>query len=197
MHLKALLAACLGLSCEAFTIIRVGGPGTLRLRGVGGRRGLLETLEAVESVMDSPSVLSAGKADFDPNKGVRNIPDDQIITLRKPAGIKWSQDEAGNIYVGKMEPDCSAARTGLVKQGDKLLFMSAAWGNDMWSCKGSSVDFVAQAEFQRAAPDLRIVLERGGKIVTKPKAQGKKSDAELLAEMDKDEEERPKWLGIF
>eukprot|EP00271_Cylindrocystis_brebissonii_P012982 TRINITY_DN32515_c0_g1_i1.p1 TRINITY_DN32515_c0_g1~~TRINITY_DN32515_c0_g1_i1.p1 ORF type:complete len:376 (+),score=55.06 TRINITY_DN32515_c0_g1_i1:132-1130(+) len=58
--------------------------------------------------------------------------DEYIVELEKPLGIKFYKGEDGATYVDAMVPGQSAASSGLITEGDKILETSAVFGDDMW-----------------------------------------------------------------
>ncbi|CEM04295.1 unnamed protein product [Vitrella brassicaformis CCMP3155] len=123
-----------------------------------------------------------------------------MIELQKPLGIEWNQDEFGNVYVRKLTPGGNADQSGAIKPGNQLLMVSAAWGDEMWSTKGSGVNMVETAIRNRAQPPVRLVFATPKGQTTGPAVAKTKSDAELLKELQAEEDERKKdkkFFGLF
>eukprot|EP00275_Glaucocystis_incrassata_P002009 EC124543.1.p1 GENE.EC124543.1~~EC124543.1.p1 ORF type:complete len:169 (+),score=13.70 EC124543.1:71-577(+) len=82
-----------------------------------------------------------------------------MVVLPKPMGIVFEEGPDGRIYVAEVTEGGAAAKSGLVKVGDRIKATSATFGDEMWSAEGSDFGRVLAAIKTRAY-DVKLVLER-------------------------------------
>jgi DNA repair ATPase RecN len=51
-----------------------------------------------------------------------------VVELRRPIGIHVVEGPGKSIIVAGMKPDLGAAKSKRVRKGDRLMAMSASWG---------------------------------------------------------------------
>lgn len=143
---------------------------------------------------------------------------DRVIEMSKPLGLVLEEDEKQNIYIKSAQPGSNAVqyfRSGKIKEGDQLTMISATFGDEMWSTRGVGLGMVMQSVKIRAGNNVAIVVEtpkgaKQGKSMVDPAiekkrlaqekaAKNRKSDAELLAELDETDEKlkKKKFFGLF
>lgn len=139
-------------------------------------------------------------------------PNDRVVELRKPMGLVLEEDERGNVYVVEIYPGSNAARTKNISVGDKIAFVSATFGDEVWSAKGVGLSRVRSAIKLRQGPLVKLVLEttkEGEKKRQRDadklrKQQEEKESTEdkrnrLLSELQDDTKKQKKkgWYGLF
>ncbi|CAN0352872.1 unnamed protein product [Ascophyllum nodosum] len=139
-------------------------------------------------------------------------PNDRVVELRKPIGLVLEEDEQGNVYIVEILPGSNASRNKQVNVGDKIAFVSATFGEEIWSAKGVGLNRVRSAIKLRQGPIVKLVLETTKEGQQKmerdaaklKKQQDAKEDEEvkrnrLLEELDEDTKTQKKkpWYGLF
>lgn len=143
---------------------------------------------------------------------------DRVIEMSKPLGLVLEEDEKQNIYIKSAQPGSNAVqyfRSGKIKEGDQLTMISATFGDEMWSTRGVGLGMVMQSVKIRAGNAVKIVVEtpkgaKKGKSMVDPMiekrrkenekaAKNKKSDAELLSELNETDEKlkKKRFFGLF
>lgn len=139
-------------------------------------------------------------------------PNDRVVELRKPLGLVLEEDERGNVYIVEILDGGNASRKKTINVGDKISFVSATFGDQIWSAKGVGLSRVQSAIKLRSGPFVKLVLEtskEGAKKMQrdaanlKKKMESQESEAEkrdrLLLELSDDTKTQKKkpWYGLF
>jgi len=81
------------------------------------------------------------------------------VECSKPLGVVFQEGPDGAVYVGSIEKNGNADKTGMFQVGDKIKEVSATFGDEMWPA--------ANADFQRILSaiktrqfNVRLLLER-------------------------------------
>ncbi|CAM9474455.1 unnamed protein product [Laminaria digitata] len=139
-------------------------------------------------------------------------PNDRVVEVRKPLGLVLEEDERGNVYIVEILPEGNASRKKSINVGDKISFVSATFGDQIWSAKGVGLRRVQSAIKLRSGPSVKLVLEttkEGAKKMErdaanlKRKMESQESESEkrdrLLLELSDDTKTQKKkpWYGLF
>ncbi|CAM9593169.1 unnamed protein product [Ectocarpus sp. 13 AM-2016] len=139
-------------------------------------------------------------------------PNDRVVELRKPMGLVLEEDERGNVYIVEIVPGGNASRKKQINVGDKITFVSATFGEEIWSAQGVGLSRVQSAIRIRSGPTVKLVLETSKEAEKKmardsarlKKIQDAKETEEdkrdrLLRELSDDTKVQKKkpWYGLF
>mmetsp|Transcript_15370 Transcript_15370/g.22825 ORF Transcript_15370/g.22825 Transcript_15370/m.22825 type:complete len:202 (+) Transcript_15370:10-615(+) len=138
-------------------------------------------------------------------------PNDRVIKLTKPLGLVLQEDNKGDVFIAKINSTGSAIRNKKVFEGDKISFVSATFGDELWSVRGAGVSRVQRAIKVRQGNEVSLVLESTKESAAKLKkindeeankrkfqedAQKKKD--RLLVDLDEDTKKKSKkFFGLF
>eukprot|EP00903_Cladosiphon_okamuranus_P011731 g11030.t1 len=139
-------------------------------------------------------------------------PNDRVVELRKPMGLVLEEDERGNVYIVEIVPGGNASRKKSINVGDKITFVSATFGEEIWSAQGVGLSRVQSAIRIRSGPTVKLVLETSKEAEKKMARdaarlqrmqEAKETEAEkkdrLLRELQEDTKIQKKkpWYGLF
>ncbi|CAN0364571.1 unnamed protein product, partial [Ectocarpus sp. 13 AM-2016] len=74
-------------------------------------------------------------------------------------GLVLEEDERGNVYIVEIVPGGNASRKKQINVGDKITFVSATFGEEIWSAQGVGLSRVQSAIRIRSGPTVKLVLE--------------------------------------
>ncbi|CAM9161428.1 unnamed protein product [Ectocarpus sp. 4 AP-2014] len=226
-------AALLAVSTECLAFM---GPSTASVLALGSTQGSSVSTSAVSRQPSRGMLSMASKKDEEAARQLSNMaraarkvgPNDRVVELRKPMGLVLEEDERGNVYIVEIVPGGNASRkkqinvsfscptpittlsTSLV--GDKITFVSATFGEEIWSAQGVGLSRVQSAIRIRSGPTVKLVLEtskeaekkmardsaRLKKLQDAKETEGDKRDR-LLRELSDDTKVQKKkpWYGLF
>mmetsp|Transcript_20636 Transcript_20636/g.31174 ORF Transcript_20636/g.31174 Transcript_20636/m.31174 type:complete len:209 (-) Transcript_20636:440-1066(-) len=115
-------------------------------------------------------------------------PNDRVVEIRKPLGLILEEDERGNVYVASVSPGGNAARSKKIGEGDKIVMISATFGDELWSTRGVGLNSIMKAIQVRAAPQVKLVLESTEETGVKASAAA----SQAQAKREKEESEKQK-----
>ncbi|CAM9833813.1 unnamed protein product, partial [Phaeothamnion confervicola] len=129
----------------------------------------------------------------------------------QPLGLVLEEDGDRNVIVAEVRSGSNAAKSGKVKPGDKIAFVSATFGDEVWSARGVGLSRVQSAVKVRQGDYVTLVLESGKETAAKAKnasavmAAKKQAEedaavkkARLLEELEADSQKRKKgFFGLF
>uniref|UniRef100_A0A6U1P4I4 PDZ domain-containing protein n=1 Tax=Fibrocapsa japonica TaxID=94617 RepID=A0A6U1P4I4_9STRA len=119
---------------------------------------------------------------------------DRVAEVNKPLGMVLEEDERGDVYVADVIPGGNAARTGKIFQGDKVVMISATFGEEVWSTRGVGIGSVMNAVKVRSGNSVKVVLESTAE--SKQKAQeAAMTAAEIRAARAAEEEKNRQLLA--
>eukprot|EP00752_Nemacystus_decipiens_P009173 g8194.t1 len=213
LFFAALLAASTG--CLAFTAV----PSAASIRAVGSQGAAAVSSSAV-SRKAPRGMLSMASKDEEVERQLANMaraarkvgPNDRVVELRKPLGLVLEEDERGNVYIVEIVPGGNASRKKSIQVGDKITFISATFGEEIWSAQGVGLSRVRSAIKIRSGPTVKLVLETSKEAQRKndrdaarlKKIQDAKETEEerkdrLLRELSEDTKIQKKkpWYGLF
>lgn len=82
---------------------------------------------------------------------------DMMVEVAKPLGCLLEEDKQGNVFIAEVTPGGNADKAGLVK-GLEIQMVSATFGSDMWSAKGTGLDRVMKAIKVRIGTTVNLVV---------------------------------------
>ena len=118
---------------------------------------------------------------------------DRKVTFRKPnsattglvLGLKFKESFAKAVTIDKIVEGTEAARLereGKIAVGDEVVMVSATFGDEMWSCRGSGKYRLEKSIAVRQGSGISFVLERP--------SDGKKQNMKAMQEKQKKEADR-------
>ena len=138
---------------------------------------------------------------------------DRVVTINKPCGLVLEETENGDVIVAGIQPGSNAEMSGEeIRLGDTISMVSATFGNEMWSTKGTGLVRVQRAIQVRQGSTVSMVLTGGSKGKQNPfanlfkkKASAAEEEAKEKAEVGMLEQEvleersqaAKKFFGIF
>ncbi|CAM9502887.1 unnamed protein product [Pylaiella littoralis] len=215
LFFAALLAASTG--SLAFTAV----PSATSVRTLGSSQAPSASFSSSVSRKTPRGMLSmVSKKDEETNRQLSNMaraarkvgPNDRVVELRKPMGLVLEEDERGNVYIVEIVPGGNASRKKMINVGDKITFVSATFGEEIWSAQGVGLSRVQSAIRIRSGPTVKLVLETSKEAEKKmardsarlKKVQDAKESEEekrkrLLGELSDDTQTQKKkpWYGLF
>ncbi|CAB1117692.1 unnamed protein product [Ectocarpus sp. CCAP 1310/34] len=210
-------AALLAVSTECLAFM---GPSTASVRALGSTQGRSVSTSAVSRQPSRGMLSMASKKDEEAARQLSNMaraarkvgPNDRVVELRKPMGLVLEEDERGNVYIVEIVPGGNASRKKQINVGDKITFVSATFGEEIWSAQGVGLSRVQSAIRIRSGPTVKLVLETSKEAEKKmardsarlKKIQDAKETEEdkrdrLLRELSDDTKVQKKkpWYGLF
>ncbi|KAG5188192.1 hypothetical protein JKP88DRAFT_353492 [Tribonema minus] len=138
-------------------------------------------------------------------------PNDRVVEIRKPLGLVLEENEKGDVFITKVKDNSNASRNPKVFPGDKISFISATFGDDLWSVRGAGLARVQNAVRVRQGDSVRLVLESTNESKSKIAAAAAEAkerkkyeeDAQvkrdrLLKALDEDTKKKSKkFFGLF
>ena len=99
---------------------------------------------------------------------------DRKVTFRKPntatkslqLGLRFRESFGKAVYIDKILPGTEAARLereGKIRVGDEITMVSATFGDEMWSCRGSGKYRLEKSISVRQGMTISFVMEGSGK----------------------------------
>lgn len=97
-------------------------------------------------------------------------PGDRKVSFRKPnaatqgimLGLKFREGWGKAVFIDKIVPNTEAARlkaAGKIKEGDEIVMVSATFGDEMWSCRGSGKYRLEKSIAVRQGMTIDFVVE--------------------------------------
>jgi len=97
-------------------------------------------------------------------------PGDRKVSFRKPnaatqgimLGLKFREGWGKAVFIDKIVPNTEAARlkaSGKIKEGDEIVMVSATFGDEMWSCRGSGKYRLEKSIAVRQGMTIDFVVE--------------------------------------
>jgi len=121
---------------------------------------------------------------------------DRVVEIRKPLGLVLEEDERGNVYVASVNPGGNADKTRKVEVGDKIVMISATFGEELWSTRGVGLASIMKAVQVRAAPSCKVVFESSDETSQKS-SRASKMAAEKKAREESEQQKRDRLLAEF
>ncbi|CAM9183196.1 unnamed protein product [Ectocarpus fasciculatus] len=210
-------AALLAVSTECLAFM---GPSAASVRALGSTQGPSVSTSGVSRQPSKGMLSMASKKDEEAARQLSNMaraarkvgPNDRVVELRKPMGLVLEEDERGNVYIVEIVPGGNASRKKMINVGDKITFVSATFGEEIWSAQGVGLSRVQSAIRIRSGPTVKLVLETSKEAEKKmardsarlKKLQDAKESEEdkrdrLLRELSDDTKVQKKkpWYGLF
>ena len=136
---------------------------------------------------------------------------DRKVTFRKPntatqglmLGLKFRESFGKGVYIDKILPNTEAARLkqqGKISEGDEVVMVSATFGDEMWSCRGSGKYRLEKSIAVRQGMTISFVLENNDPNRMKKAAGAQKKEQERLTRLQRQltqEVEAEKKKGLF
>lgn len=85
------------------------------------------------------------------------VPYTYTIPLRRPIGLHVVEGPQGGVYVQYIKPDMGAAKSRLVEVGDRVVAMSASWGDKMWDVKSVESFVIGVTNRKDSVVSLRLL----------------------------------------
>ncbi|CAM9525686.1 unnamed protein product, partial [Choristocarpus tenellus] len=99
-------------------------------------------------------------------------PNDRVVEIQKPMGLVLEEDERGNVYIVEILSGSNASKNKKINVGDLVSFVSATFGDEVWSAKGVGLGRVQSAIRLRQGNKVKLVLESTKEsLVSQRKAQ--------------------------
>jgi hypothetical protein len=209
LALFALAATCLAGWAAAFAPLLAPGspsvcPAQARSRAGASARGAVGALRAANDEDDALTKMMRASRKAGPN--------DRVVELRKPLGLVLEEDPIGDVYITKIKENSSAdKKRDKIFEGDRIAFISATFGDDLWSVRKAGLGRVQKAVKVRQGDFVTLVLEttqeskkkaaqaqkeRKARLGTAEQQQAKRD--KLMAELQKDTEKKSKkFFGLF
>jgi hypothetical protein len=133
------------------------------------------------------------------------------VTFRKPntatqglmLGLKFRESFGKGVYIDKILPNTEAARLkqqGKISEGDEVVMVSATFGDEMWSCRGSGKYRLEKSIAVRQGMTISFVVESNDPNRMKKAAGAQKKEQERLTRLQRQltqEVEAEKKKGLF
>jgi len=141
-------------------------------------------------------------------------PGDRKVSFRKPnaatqsnmLGMTLREGWGKAVFIDKIIPGSEAERlknAGKIKEGDEIVMVSATFGNEMWSCRGSGKYRLEKSIAVRQGATIDFVVEsvndqsKGNKAKAAAEAEKEAARMSRLQKMLTDEVQAEKKKGWF
>jgi len=140
----------------AFVIGR-GSAATTRESAIARQVNIFEGIFTSNVQGDEPS----GESNWDGDRGAREADETQgrIVECNLPLGVEFEEKGRGDIYIKSVDQDSDAWSQG-VRAGAQVTWMSATFGDEMWSARGVGMTQFMTGIRSRFGNTLKLSLDK-------------------------------------